>query len=84
MTEIHKAELVNIGNGSPTKLLDFISTIEKQLSLKLRKDFIDAQLGDVEETYADDTKLKLLTGERPKKGLDEGISEFLKWYKNIL
>lgn len=79
--KINKAELVNIGNGRPTKLLDFISTLEKQISLKLRKDFIDAQLGDVEETYADDTKLKLLIGERPKKGLDEGIFEFLKWYK---
>ena len=79
--KIHKAELVNLGNGSPTKLLDFISTIEKKINIKLEKDLVDAQLGDVEETYADDSKLKLLIGERPKKELDEGISELLKWFK---
>ena len=79
--KIHKAELVNLGNGSPTKLLDFISTIEKKINIKLKKDLVEAQLGDVEETYADDSKLKLLIGERPKMGLDKGVSEFLKWFK---
>jgi len=79
--KIQKAELVNIGNGSPTKLLDFISTLEIKLNIKLKKDFVEAQLGDVEETYADDTKLKLLTDYSPKKNLDEGVTEFLKWYK---
>ena len=79
--KIHKAELVNLGNGSPTKLLDFISSIEKQINIQLTKEFVDAQLGDVEETYADDTKLKLLIGERIKTSLDKGIVEFIKWYK---
>lgn len=78
--KIKNAEIVNIGNGSPINLLDFISTIEKRINKKIDKEFIEAQLGDVEETYADDTKLKTLIGETSKINLTVGISEFLKWY----
>tara|TARA_X000000950_G_scaffold28172_1_gene30372 strand:+ start:14831 stop:15826 length:996 start_codon:yes stop_codon:yes gene_type:complete len=78
--KIKNAEIVNIGNGSPINLLDFISTIEKRINKKIDKEFIEAQLGDVEETYADDTKLKTLIGESSKINLTVGISEFLKWY----
>ena len=78
--KIKNAEIVNIGNGSPVNLLDFISTIEKRINKKIDKEFIEAQLGDVEETYADDTKLKTLIGESSKINLTVGISEFLKWY----
>jgi UDP-glucuronate 4-epimerase len=80
--KIHKAEIVNIGNGSPTNLLDFIESIEKSIGLNLQKEFVDAQLGDVAETYADDTKLNLLIGDRSKTILDDGIIEFINWFKS--
>ena len=80
--KIGKAEIVNIGNGSPTNLLDFIKTIEKSIGIKLLKEFVDSQLGDVAETYADDTKLNLLIGDRNKTSLDHGVVEFINWFKS--
>lgn len=79
--KIDTAEIVNIGNGAPTNLLDFINIIEAKTGMKLQKEFIDAQLGDVAETFADDTKLNTLIGIRPKTDLNKGIDEFINWYK---
>jgi len=79
--KIDTAEIVNIGNGAPTNLLDFINIIEVKTGMKLQKEFIDAQLGDVAETFADDTKLNTLIGIRPKTDLNKGIDEFINWYK---
>ena len=80
--KIKEAELVNIGNGSPTNLLEFIREIEDSFGVKLKKEFVDEQLGDVAETFADDTKLKLLIGESTKTSLTNGVNEFINWYKN--
>ena len=80
--KIHKAEIVNIGNGSPTNLLDFIETIEKATGLNLEKEFVDAQVGDVEETHADATKLNLLIGDINKTSLNNGVFEFINWFKS--
>jgi len=79
--KIFTAEIVNIGNGMPTNLLDFINVIEVKTGIKLQKEFVNAQLGDVAETYADDTKLNSLIGNRTKTNLDKGIDEFINWYK---
>ena len=81
-SKIDKAEVVNIGNGSPTNLLDFINIIETSLGVELKKEFVDAQLGDVSETYADNTKLKMLIGNFSKTSLSDGILEFINWYKS--
>lgn len=80
--KIHASEIVNIGNGAPTNLLDFINILEAKIGLKLEKEFLPAQLGDVEETYADTTKLSELIGLQSKIKLDEGIYEFISWYKS--
>ncbi len=77
-----KAEICNIGNGSPIGLMDFIGQIENVTSLKLKKDFVMAQKGEVSETYADTSKLFELTGYKPKICLNDGIKNFIAWYKN--
>lgn len=74
-------EILNIGNGNPTKLLDFIKIIENSTRRKIKKCFIEAQLGDVEETYADIGKIHTELGFSPKVGLQSGINKFVEWYK---
>ena len=39
-------EILNIGNNSPTKLMDYIDEIEKQLGKKAIKNFLPIQKGD--------------------------------------
>ena len=72
--------LLNIGNGSPVGLLDFISTIEKY-SCPIDKKMVAAQKGDVEVTFADTSLLSKKVGYLPKYDLDTGIQIFMKWFK---
>jgi len=74
------SEVCNIGNGKPVNLMDFIAEIEKQTHRVLKKEFVEAQKGDVTETYADTSKLYRLSGYRAKTNLTEGIKSFIKWY----
>ena len=73
--------LMNIGNGSPVGLLDFISTIEKY-SCPIDKKMVAAQMGDVEVTYADTSLLSKTVGYKSKYNLDTGIQIFMNWFKN--
>ena len=72
----------NIGNGAPVGLMDFISVLEKSLGREFRKEFVDAQKGDVESTYADTTLLESMVNYKANVGLDLGISLFIKWYES--
>jgi UDP-glucuronate 4-epimerase len=78
---VNGAEIFNIGNGKPTGLMDFISVIEDCTGRKLQKQLVDAQVGDVEVTFADTKKLSSTFGYKPRITLEEGISEFVHWYK---
>lgn len=75
------AEVYNIGNGSPVGLLEFIRLLEKATGSELRKDFVEAQKGDVSETFADISKIHQLTGYKPKTDINQGIDSFIQWYK---
>lgn len=75
-------KLYNIGNSSPVKLLDFIETLEQALGQEAIKEFHDMQPGDVYKTYADVSGLKNDFGYSPNTPLQEGIHEFVRWYKH--
>lgn len=73
-------QLFNIGAGQPTKLMDFISQLEKALGKTARKEYRGMQAGDVPATWADSEGLYKATGRRPQCGLEEGIREFVEWF----
>lgn len=73
--------ILNIGNSSPVKLLDFISCLEKELNIKAKKEMHDMQPGDVVATWADIKELVAITGYAPQTGLSEGVNQFINWYK---
>ena len=75
-----EAIVCNIGNGSPIGLMDFISILENQMGMSIKKSFLKAQRGDVVSTYADTTRLQTLVSYKPSASLEYGISMFLKWY----
>ena len=79
--EICGHQLINIGNGSPTNLLDFITIIEKETGKKFIKKFLDAQKGDVKLTYADTSKLNTIINYKPKTSINDGVKKFVFWYK---
>ena len=75
------AQIYNVGFGSPVQLMKFIETIEYHTERILKKEFQPAQIGDVETTYADITKLRQSISYSPETNINEGIECFISWYK---
>ncbi len=74
--------LFNIGNNQPVELLHFIEVLEDKLGKKAIKNFLPMQEGDVEETFADIADLEKAIGFRPATPIEEGIGNFVEWYKS--
>lgn len=72
----------NIGNQHPTRLMDYISCIEKAVGREARKEFLPMQPGDVYQTYADSSALAAATGFTPHTDLQQGIDRTVSWFKN--
>jgi UDP-glucuronate 4-epimerase len=73
--------LYNIGNDSPVPLIQLISTIEDAVGKKARINYRPAQAGDVIGTHADTQELESDIGYKPMTSLENGISRFVKWYR---
>jgi UDP-glucuronate 4-epimerase len=74
--------IVNIGNGEPVQLMDFIDAIEEALGQPATKNFMDMQPGDVPATWADCALLQKLTGYTPKTDVVTGVKAFVDWYRD--
>ncbi|MEC9262943.1 MAG: NAD-dependent epimerase [Pseudomonadota bacterium] len=72
----------NIGAQNPVNLLKFIETLEQALGMTANKELLPMQPGDVPDTYADVESLVKDTGYRPSIGIEQGIGEFVKWYRD--
>lgn len=75
--------IYNIGHGAPVNLLHFISAIEKELGIEAKKNFREMQPGDVYQTYAETTDLYDTIRYKPKVSVNEGVAEFIGWYKDF-
>lgn len=72
----------NIGNGSPTPLMDYISALEDSLGIVAKKRFLPMQMGDVPATAADTRELFNWVGFQPNTPVQVGVKKFAEWYLN--
>ncbi|WP_322862678.1 NAD-dependent epimerase [Aeromonas allosaccharophila] len=72
--------ILNIGNGQPVRLLDFIEELEQAIGKPAIKRMLPMQAGDMHATWADSEPLHTLTGLRPTTPLKQGVAEFVRWY----
>lgn len=75
-------EIVNLGNGSPVPLMQFVELLEKELGIPAQKNMLPMQQGDVYETYADTQKARELLDFTAHTNIEEGIRSFVDWYKS--
>lgn len=75
------ARILNIGNGAPVPLMEFIEAIELELGMPATKRMKPMQPGDVPVTWADCSALEAITGYRPRTAVRDGIREFIAWYR---
>ena len=74
--------IYNIGNNKRIQLMDYIKALEETLGMKAKVNFLPLQPGDVPDTYASTKKLKDEFNYKPSTSVVEGVSHFVKWYKN--
>ncbi len=71
----------NIGNNNKEQLLRYIQVLEDCLGKKADKNFLPMQAGDVPATYANVDDLVEDFDYKPDTSIDDGIMEFVHWYK---
>ena len=74
--------VVNIGNGAPVQLMDFVAAIEAATGRVAQKNMLPMQPGDVPATWADATLIEALTGALPRTDIGVGVQRFVDWYRD--
>ncbi len=74
--------IYNIGNNNTVELGRFIEVLEDKLGMKAQKNLMPMQPGDVAATYANVDDLIADTGFKPSTTVEEGISNFVDWYRD--
>jgi len=73
----------NIGGGSRVELLDVFELIRRVTARPLRLEQIEAQRGDMRDTYADTTRARTDLGFAPSVTLEQGLRAQYDWMKTI-
>jgi len=73
--------IYNLGNNNPVRLLDFIGAIERATGRPATLEMRPKPAGDVVRTYADIELAARDLGFRPAVPLDEGIADFVDWFR---
>ena len=74
--------LYNIGNNNPVELMDYIGAIERALGKKANINLLPLQPGDVPDTYANVDDLVEQFNYKPETSVEEGVTQFIEWYKD--
>lgn len=75
--------LFNLGNHQPVSLIYFVETLERLLQKKAKTRLLPLQPGDVVATFADITESERTLGYFPRTSLEEGLAQFVAWYKDF-
>lgn len=75
-------QLYNIGNHHPVELMHYIEVLEDCLGMKAEKNLLPLQPGDVPDTYADVEELVKDVAYKPDTPIEQGIEQFVLWYRN--
>ncbi len=74
--------IFNIGNQKSVQLLEYIKVLEKHLGKKAEMSMFPMQPGDVPDTESDVGRLSAAVAYTPKVDIEEGIGNFVKWYRS--
>jgi UDP-glucuronate 4-epimerase len=74
-------EIFNLGESQTIALSELVKLLEKYTGKEAHINFMAVQAGDVFQTYADITKARYLLAYNPKITLENGIKDFVSWFK---
>ena len=74
----------NLGNKHPVTVSDFVTTLEKHMGKKAKREYVPMpKTGDVPFTHADVSRAARDLGYSPRTNLDDGLKKFVDWYKEF-
>ncbi|MBO6622622.1 MAG: GDP-mannose 4,6-dehydratase [Balneola sp.] len=76
-------EIINLGNNQTVKLLELVQKLEEISKFKANICWEAEQPGDVKQTWADVTKASNLINYNSNFSFDQGLQEFVKWFKEV-
>jgi UDP-glucuronate 4-epimerase len=74
--------IYNIGNENSVELPRYIELLEKELGKKAEMNMLPMQPGDVPDTESDVTSLEEAVDYTPRINVEEGVANFVKWYRD--
>ena len=77
-------EVFNLGNSHPVRLAELIAHLEAAAGKKALQERLPDQPGDVPITWASIEKAKRLLGYSPKTSMEQGLRNFVDWYRSTL
>ena len=77
-------EPINFGTGNEVSIIDLANKIVDLCGKKgnIKPVHVEPRIGEVKRLIADATKAKNMLGWEPKYSLEEGLKDFIQWYKN--
>lgn len=83
LSEAAPYRTVNIANGAPILLMDFVSVVERALGKKAELNLMPVQPGEMQQTFGDASLLRALTGYAAHVEIEEGVAAFVEWYREF-
>jgi len=74
-------EIFNIGGGRTISVNDLVVLLEKIIGKKTTIEYKEKQKGEMNKTLADISKAKKLLNWQPKIRTEEGLKEYVNWYR---
>jgi UDP-glucuronate 4-epimerase len=75
--------IYNLGCSHPITVNDLVTEIEKALGKTAKREYVPAQPGDVQRTYADITKAAKELNYNPRMDIETGLANFTSWLRNV-
>jgi UDP-glucuronate 4-epimerase len=73
-----------LGNSHPVRLAELIAQLEAATGKKALQERLPDQPGDVPITWASIEKAKRLLGYSPKTSMEQGLRNFVDWYRSTI
>lgn len=74
-------QCINLGHNHPVAIRRLIEILEDVLGVKAKIDYLDAVAGEMPVTHADLSKAERLLHYVPKVPIEQGVREFVDWYR---
>lgn len=76
------AALYNLGSEEDVELLDFIRILGREMGVDVEMEFAPEPPGEMRATLPDMSAMRRDFGFEPNVGLEEGLREFVRWFRD--